>query len=104
MKGLLQDGIVTKIEDGYIISSEMFWVPNTDSKIETYKKVLDERAQQTPSYMYDRVYRAFYEHYNTGFKNLKMPKSRFPMALETGLFFSRKKEENTPKPMKNYPF
>ena len=67
---LLEDGMVTKIEDGYSLNKDIFLVPDYSEKVEKCKRILDDIADSNPDFKNGKRYRAFYEHYNTDFENL----------------------------------
>ena len=67
---LLEDGMVTKLEDGYSLNKDIFLVPDYSEKVEKCKRILDDIADSNPDFKNDKRYRAFYEHYNADFENL----------------------------------
>ncbi len=102
-KSLVKDGVLSKIDVGYSLSKELFHTPDYMDAIETYKEELDARVRMNPDYRYDKAYRAFHDHYDTGFKNLRMPVMDFLMALESGTYFRKGKNEPDVVPLKEYP-
>ena len=104
IRALLLDGIVTKTADGYSLSTEIFHIPEGNDKIQSFKAQLDEMAEKNPEFKKDKVYRTFYSHYNTDFRNLKMPKKDFPAALESGLFFRNREPSPIQEQVKEYEF
>ena len=106
IKELKASGIVSEIEDGIKISTELFPICRRGKEsIESFKKTLDQEAELNPSYKYNKVYKEFYRHYDTGFKDLHMDMKDFPDALISGVYFlSSKKEKEQGPLLTEFPF
>lgn len=98
IKELKAFGVISEIADGLSVSTKLFPIYQTGKKgIEAFKETLDEAAGLDPNFKYNRVYKEFYRHYNTGFKNLHMPLKDFPASLESGTFFLPSKGDVHPE-------
>lgn len=98
IKELKSFGIISEIEDGLSVSTELFPIYQTGKQgIEAFKETLDKTAEVDSNFKYNRIYKEFYRHYDTGFKNLHMPLKDFPESLESGVFFLPSKKEKVPK-------
>ena len=104
IRPLILDGVVKKTDDGYSLSKEIFQVSEGEDNIQSFKAHLDEMAEKDPEFKKDKVYKTFYSHYNTDFKNLKMPKKDFRAALESGLFFRNRKSSPMQEQIREYEF
>ena len=80
---------------GYLLSEKYFpsSISKSDKLISDFKNKLDIMAENDPTSKDDRIYRAFYEHYRTDFKNLRIPLRDFPDALKSGEFFQKNTKE-----------
>ena len=97
IKEIKEAGIVSEIEDGIIVSTKLFPVHQSGKDgIEAFKETLDKAAELDSNFKYNRVYKEFYRHYNTGFKNLHMLLKDFPTSLESGIFFLPSNKEKVP--------
>lgn len=97
IKEIKEAGIVSEIEDGITVSTKLFPVHQSGKEgIEAFKETLDKAAELDPNFKYNRVYKEFYRHYDTGFKNLHMPLKDFPTSLESGIFFLPSNKEKVP--------
>lgn len=97
IKEIKEAGIVSEIEDGITVSTNLFPVHQSGKEgIEAFKETLDKAAELDPNFKYNRVYKEFYRHYDTGFKNLHMPLKDFPTSLESGIFFLPSNKEKVP--------
>lgn len=97
IKEIKEAGIVSEIEDGITVSTKLFPVHQSGKEgIEAFKETLDKAAELDPNFKYNRVYKEFYRHYDTGFKNIHMPLKDFPTSLESGIFFLPSNKEKVP--------
>lgn len=98
IKELKAFGVISEIEDGLSVSTELFPIYQTGNQgIEAFKETLDKAAETDSNFKYNRVYKEFYRHYETGFKNLHMPLKDFPASLESGTFFLPSKRDVHPE-------
>lgn len=98
IKELKAVGVISEFEDGLSVNTELFPICKTGKQgVESFKEALDMAAEIDPNFKYNRIYKEFYRHYDTGFKNLHMPLKDFPESLESGVFFLPSKKEKVPK-------